>query len=173
MTDKIKSMISHELLLHPKAQLLDIFKLYMQSAFGPGHLIPNIDKARDYLLAELNENKQYTSTQCLCLILPCDAFYPLARYSLDMIRNKSISFDDYFDAFIKTANSIPQTSDEVFIDYWYQIIPWLETLNKANFEADKMKIENLIYDGHFLVSHSEVYRVEYQPAYRVINMSLM
>ena len=45
---------------YPRANLQDVYKSFYQERFGPGHMIPNIDSARDYLMSELNEAHECT-----------------------------------------------------------------------------------------------------------------
>ena len=127
---KLYCMFDNELEHHPDARLTDLYKLFMQSAFGPGHIIKDYNTAKSYLQDELNNYQQYISkfppeTQsdyftnlkneykygnfnfiaCPCLILDCDAFIPLARYSLQLIIDNIIPFQDFFDAFIMSTRS--------------------------------------------------------------------
>ena len=168
--DIIIKMLGYEYLLHPKSRLIDLFKLYIQSAFGPGHLINDKTQAKESLLAEVNSQKNYKD-DCgnSCLIIPCDAFFPLARYSLDLVRHGTVSIDNYFEAFINTANDKNWLDNDKTIHHWNEIIPYLKTKQIPNFEEDLILITKYLKDGKFILSHTEEYKNAYNPSYRVIN----
>ena len=165
-TDKLICMLSNELSLHPKAQLIDLFKLYMQSAFGPGHIIKDVDSARHYLRVELDS---LPSTRHRYDVFHCDTFFPYARYSLYLLIDNIISFDEYFNAFIRTASESQSLDDNLFRYGWNVAIEYLAEKNIANFIIDKEQIDQLLALKKYLVSHSTQYRELYMPAYRVIN----
>ena len=162
---KIIKMLAGELKLHPEAQLIDLYKLYMQSAFGPGHLIKDTDSAKNYLKTELEglttEKQRYD-------IFPCDAFFPYSRYSLHLIKENKVSFEDFFTAFIRTANECQPPAEDIFLQGWQVALEYLSEKNISNFTGDKHTIDTLFADKKYLVSHSNHYRELYKPAYRII-----
>jgi hypothetical protein len=173
MKTKIIKMVQNELEQHPKSRLIDIYKLIMQSAFGAGHLIKDKYSAYNYLQNELNSGIKYISKInnehiYPCLILKCDAFFDMARYSLDFISNKIIPIDDYFEAFFKSANDNDYLDLKDFISIWNDILPDLAVHNINGFNEDKDFIQNLLSQNKYLVSHSKEYSKEYSPSYRVI-----
>ncbi|MCL2064431.1 MAG: hypothetical protein FWG98_08670 [Candidatus Cloacimonetes bacterium] len=245
--DKLFLMFENELDHHPSSRLVDLFKLYMQSAFGPGHLIKDKDNARAYLTNELFSYQQYLSTfdiksknqyllnlkkdfkmynseaqnvtvsttqskfssiylplppskrekikqsknisekefshstvSCPCLILDCDIWLPLARYSTQLIADNIIPFDDYFEAFLETSNEISEkinffeNQDEtIYIKYWNAVIPFLAEKKIDFFFLDQAMIENHISEKQYLIRHSYTYNIKYKPSYRIINKSFL
>ena len=165
--EKILNMLDRELELHPEAQLIDLYKLYMQSAFGPGHMIKDIDSARNYLKIELNSLPEIKQRYD---IFPCDAFFPYSRYSLHMIKENKISFEDFFTAFIRTAKECKPPVKDIFLHGWQVAINYLTDKKIVNFSDDKITIDKLFADKQYLVSHSNHYRELYRPAYRVLRV---
>ena len=51
--DKIRDAIERQLEQYPQTRVQDIYKSFCQDCLGPGHLIPNPDAARAYLMEEL------------------------------------------------------------------------------------------------------------------------
>ena len=47
----VKTLISQ----YPQATLQDVYKSFYQERFGPGHMIPNIENARNYLMNEMEQ----------------------------------------------------------------------------------------------------------------------
>ena len=68
-TDPVREAISKQLECYPESRVQDIYKSFCQDNLGPGHLIPNPEQARAYLLSELKEyqedleNGKYTKPQ--------------------------------------------------------------------------------------------------------------
>jgi len=185
------NLIDNELAHHPASTLIDIYKLFMQSTLGPGHLIPDPDTARQYLHKELNEHKTYisrfaldsthpyitaikpkyttkegTAIICPCLALDCDAVFPFARYSLKLLQDKVIPFETYFDAFIETANTCQKLDFDLFSSGWQGVLDYLTDIHFTFIDDDIQKINQAMYQ---LVSHSQTYNQIYHPSYRVIN----
>ena len=45
----VKALVSQ----YPEATLQDVYKSFYQERFGPGHMIPNVENARNYLMSEM------------------------------------------------------------------------------------------------------------------------
>ena len=191
-------MFENEIEHHPDARLIDLYKLYMQSCLGPGHIISDYDSVKKYLIQEVNESKRYVSTfknislstyflnlkgdyinlyssketlcTCPCLVLECDAINPLARYSLQLIADGIISLDEFYQIFIKSYEETKYMSEEFLIDVWYSnALPILMGFEFNGFEEDLKYINELFKRKEYLISHSEIYRAKYKPSYRLIN----
>lgn len=136
----------------------DAVKLCYQSAFGCGHLVKDKEKALSMLKKEMEE----THTDC-----GAQMFEPIGngyvRLYLSAAKEKNISFEKICEAFIKSANCGKKTELEPEID----ILKKLTKGGKTPF-SEQTLLEYLSgYNGE-MVSHSEKYRAEYKPAYRVI-----
>jgi len=62
--EKINGLIKSEFELHPKAQLIDYYKLFFQGTFGPGHIISNKESAIKFLKNELDESPVFEEKVC-------------------------------------------------------------------------------------------------------------
>lgn len=165
--NQIKASIQNEYSLHPEAQLRDYFKYFAQSAFGPGHLIKDLKSTRDNLLSELESSDSFDKV----MLQKCDYYYPYYRVNLQLIRDKIIDFDDYFNAFIESSACIIPISEYVFKEEWTYISNVLkyEDIIKCGLEEDSLLIESLLQHNRFLCSHSNNYREKYKPHYRLIH----
>jgi hypothetical protein len=166
-TKKIEAMISNELALHPSARLQDIYKLYMQSAFGAGHLIADVESARAMLQREVEYVRTFEPVSTP-LIQSVDAFFPLARCSVRLIVDGHRSFDDYLQHFFRSAMEYTYLEEQTAIDLWKKLLPWLSTLNISNFMDDLQFLNNLFESSKYLVSHTQTYRDLYKPTYRIM-----
>jgi hypothetical protein len=184
-------MFENELEHHPEARLLDLYKLFMQSCLGPGHIIKDYESVKHYLKQEVVDCQQYvsrfksgskhdyfvnlkeeykTDCSCPCLVLDCDAFLPIARYSLQLIIDDIIPLDDFYQAFIKSYEETEYMNEEALVDIWCtDALPILKGYDIEGFEEDMQYIDELFLQKKYLISHSNTYREKYKPSYRLIN----
>lgn len=148
--------ILKEIELHPLLNEQDLVKLIYQKTYGPSHILLDINKAKQYLLYEINNQKD-SSYQDI------EISENLIRVSLKNIKN----IDSFFDAFLKTSQMIKGTKEEYF--------------NNINLLIKYIKENNLKYDINIIkelastnspVHHSLKYNQEYNPHYRLIHKDL-
>ena len=56
--DPVHDAIAAQLRQYPESRVQDIYKNFCQDNLGPGHLIPNPEAARTYLMSELQEYRE-------------------------------------------------------------------------------------------------------------------
>ena len=143
---------------YPLMKPVDAVKLCYQSAFGCGHLVKNEEFALSMLKNELENTTRDFDAQ---LFEPIGGGY--VRIDLHKAKAVKIPEEKICEVFIKSANSGEKTELE----------PKIEILKKLSKEgitpfSEKELLEYLFgYSGE-MVSHSEKYKTEYHPAYRVI-----
>ena len=143
---------------YPLMKPVDAVKLCYQSAFGCGHLVKNEEFALSMLKNELENTTRDFDAQ---LFEPIGGGY--VRIDLHKAKAVKIPEEKICEVFIKSANSGEKTELE----------PKIEILKKLSKEgitpfSEKELLEYLFgYSGE-MISHSEKYKTEYHPAYRVI-----
>ena len=164
--DKIKKLLKFEFELHSKAQLIDYYKLFFQGTFGPGHLISNKNSARKFLKNELEESSIFEETDFQNI----NYINELYRVSINVINKGIISFDDFLDAFIKSAKLENEISYKEWLIDWENIEQQvlLMKIPIENIEKQSKEVWKIIEDKQ-LVSHSNIYRKTYSPHYRLFN----
>ena len=164
--DRTTDLITSELELHPKAQLIDYYKLFFQGTFGPGHIISNESSARKFLQNELEESSIFEEIdyQNISYI---NKFY---RVNLNIINKRKISFDDFLDAFLQSTELKNEISYKEWLEEWENIEKQI-LLMKIPIENIKQQSSELqeIIKNEQLVSHSNIYRANYSPHYRLMN----
>ena len=164
--DRIEELINSEFKLHPKAQLIDYYKLFFQGTFGPGHIISSKSSARKFLQNELRESSIFEEIdyQNISYI---NKFY---RVNLNVINKGKISFDDFLDAFLQSTELKNEISFEEWIEEWKNIEKQIFMM-KIPIENIKQQSSELleIIKNEQLVSHSNIYRANYSPHYRLMN----
>jgi len=165
--DQINKLIKSEFSLHPKAQLIDYYKLFFQGTFGAGHFIKDRSSATEFLRTELETSNAFEKMEYQ------DVSYVnnIYRVNINLINEGLISFDDFLDAFLKSAEVENTISENEWIDSWRSIEQQILKSNIPieNFELQSAKLWKIILSTQN-VSHSKVYHTVYSPHYRLINI---
>ena len=148
---------------YPAMQPTDAVKLLYQSEFGGGHLISDPARTLAYLAKELQAT-------------PPDATAPLTepignglvRLSLAAARAKGLSAEQINQAFVLSAAAVTGSLPH-FIEK-LQLLQELTQKGVFSFSPRELAdyLEAYAAQGYPMVSHSEVYRAHYAPAYRVL-----
>lgn len=153
---------------YPRANLQDVYKSFYQERFGPGHMIPNIDSARDYLMSELNEAHECTGD----FYEPTGSHGNYIRVYLHAVSDGKISAEDLLDAFVTSANHV-KPAKGTWAEQWDEIVrvidqkqlpvPYTDSLSQLLRECSE-KDE--------AVHHSTDYEAAYYPHYRIVERSI-
>ncbi len=141
----------------------DAVKLVFQSAKGCGHLVKNGEFALSMLKNEMENTPESLSTE---LVEPIGGGY--VRLYLAPAKARGISLDYIAKIFMESANSGETTDAEPYIKQ----LKKLAKEGKTPFSAKELSEFLEIYDGEML-SHSDIYRENYKPAYRVVLEKLL
>ena len=163
----IQKEILEELRLHPKAQLVDIYKFFFQGTFGPGHIINDQKSALTYLQNELQSSTEFDSVPWQQVGYK-NQYY---RINLKLVKEGSILEEKYFRAFIHSANTSKTPSTKKWLEEWNFILSVIDEMKLIipNYEEDKSGLDNMLFGGKVLVHHSDIYRKLYNPHYRIID----
>lgn len=146
---------------YPMMQPTDAVKLIYQNEFGGGHLIRDEIACMNYLFREFNCIEKKDN------IPPIESIgNGLVRVNLAAI--KKLQLESLGQAFIRSA-----TAHKGSAERFHRKLELLEALTaEGNFSFGKDELRQYLMDykaaGCPAVSHSEVYRQQYQPSYRVI-----
>ena len=156
----MKAAILNEKSIHPYAQPQDYIKLIFQSEFGPGHLIPNPDWAKNRLYEEWQQVKDMPAEN------PQDiggGYIRLCIKGIDESRLEEINT-----AFVASANE--KTGSEA--GFMAKLELFLEMAGENCFDFELNTAENAVKeylkDSIRPTSHTKVYHRHYTPAYRVV-----
>lgn len=143
---------------YPEMTPVDAVKLCFQSAFGCGHLIRNGEFALSMLKKELSQTEENPGAQ---ILEPIGNGY--ARLDLHAAKAKGIPEETICRIFIKSADSGAKTAIEPLLS----ILEHLAEEGRTPFPKESLSEYLSGYNGE-MVSHSEIYRKAYSPAYRVV-----
>ena len=137
---------------YPLMQIEDVLKLYLQGILGPAHNVSSFEKC---LERTLNEYRSITNNQYLNIEENISSEY--VRIYLYPYYQKMNSFDLLVKYFILSSQ------DKVDVNAFISEIKKL--INKENEEY----INQYLAAKNYLISHSQIYKDNYDPHYLVIN----
>lgn len=153
---------------YPQATLQDIYKSFYQERFGPGHLIPNIDNARNYLKSELDQAAENTGTY----YEPTGSEGKYIRVYLNAVSDGKISAEQLLDAFVESANHVPPRAAS-WADQWAFIVQVIENKQlPVTFSEELKLLLKTCSEKDEAVHHSPEYEAAYHPHYRIVERGI-
>ena len=170
----IREAISTQLRQYPESRVTDIYKDFCQDNLGPGHLIPNPESARAYLLSELQEYRtdldsaRYTKPDLR--YVPVGDKHNYVRVDLSAVLDGLIDEDTLLGAFVRSANEGKTLSEEAWIKKWHRVAAVIrrDFPDIPGAEADLAQLDALIAEGNLIMHHSEEFSAAYNPHYRIV-----
>lgn len=169
-TSAVKDAVVRQMQTFPQSTLKDLYKNFFQDKFGPGHLIADTTGAGAYIRRELA-----SMTKSDGLLLEETGwegrFY---RVNLSLLKDGIIPYPEFFDAFIRSVNSIEPISVEVWQTEWKKIEQIIVGMNLAlpDYEEDCTEIDERLSRGEYVGHHSEQFEKHYSPHYRIISKEI-
>lgn len=168
---EVEKLIQQEHNLHPRAELIDYYKLYFQAICGPGHLIENEESAALFLRKELSESR--INNEPLFQDISFSGF-DFCRVNLKLIRLKLIKEEVFLNLFIESALS--SKNRLISQKEWLEIEELIKGIQviKTGYEKQKQSLNSQISFRQIRIPrHSKVFRITYRPHYRLIRKSLL
>lgn len=168
--ERIKKSVERQLRDYPKSTLQDLYKSFFQDRFGPGHLVNDTSAAGNYLRYELNNSESFHERY----YEPTGYENNYYRVNLSVLKENRISYQKYFDAFLRSVEKIDLDAISEWKEEWSEIESVINSMNLdlENFEEDLKMIHSVLEQGKYAVHHSEIYNSEYQPHYRIIEKKI-
>jgi hypothetical protein len=165
---RIEQAVSTLISQYPEATLQDIYKSFYQERFGPGHMIPNVENARNYLMSEMEQAAENTGAY----FEPTGSEGKYVRIYLNAVSDGKIGAEQLLDAFVESANNVEPRADK-WADQWANIVKVIEEKQlpvKMNDELKQLLKECSEQDE--AVHHSETYNQAYRPHYRIVERNI-
>ncbi len=147
---------------YPKLQIQDLFKYLYQSSFGCEHLVSSLDTVTDYIAKEYNtiQGESKISIERL------DGNY--SRVHLSYL-NGGLSIDTFGKLFFSSARK--EADGLCLLEKKLEVTKKLVGEGMLPFTADSFEkaVDDWKTKGYPAVHHSDIFRNEYKPAYRVIS----
>lgn len=151
---------------YPKMKVTDAVKLLYQSEFGGGHMIANPEKSLHWIKTEW-EQRNASASEWNTEILE-EIGGGICRVSLKAL-GEGLAPETLNRMFVKTADRTVGTVEA--FEKKLEILREICSEGRAPFDAEELDRYLSEYKtcGYPPVSHSEVYRDRYAPAYRVVS----
>ena len=170
----ISDAIDAQLRQYPESRVTDIYKDFCQDNLGPGHLIPDPESARQYLLSELREYREdldsarYAKPQLRCI--PVGDAHNYVRVDLSVVLDGLVDEETLLDAFVRSANEGRILPEKDWVRKWHRVAAVIRRRfpDIPGAEADLAALDSLIGAGHLIMHHSEAFSKAYNPHYRIV-----
>lgn len=170
MEEKVRVLVRRELQSYPKSTLRDIYKGFFQAEYGPGHIIPERQRAEDYLNRELREMTCVDAIGWQALGLDRQYY----RVNLCYVLDGTLPVEALLEAFFESANRARMPEIPSWQAEWNRIAAVIGSMEEvpAGYKKDRMAIDSMLGEGRYIGHHSEAYEAAYQPHYRIVERSL-
>lgn len=163
MTDKLKQIVIAHIKKYPEAELQDILKMLYQNEFGPKHLAENEIECFKSLSNEIN-NINYDESE--------ELFEDIGEGALRLnLKAIPVGTDlNYINKIIvNSSNDFCGTNEKLVVKFGLLVV--MAQNNEIPFDIGRVRDETNAFakNGFKPISHSEVYKQNYSPSYRVIN----
>ena len=177
--DPTREAIASQLEMYPESRVQDIYKSFCQDNLGPGHLIPSPERARAYLLSELEEYRRdldsgrYTKPEVRYVPVGDKGNY--VRVDLAVVLDGEVSADALLDALVRSANEGVVLTEAEWKEKWAGVA---EVIRKhfpdiPGEAGDLAAIDSLMAEGNLILHHSEAFEQAYHPHYRIIAKDIL
>ena len=172
--DPTREAITRQLQQYPETRVQDIYKSFCQDNLGPGHLIPNPDAARAYLLSELAEYREDLDSGRY--VIPAERYVPVGdaanymRVDLSVVLDSLVDTETLLNAFVRSANEGKTQSTDEWKVKWAAVADVIRKEFSAIPDAasDLASIDSLMAEGHYILHHSPIFNQTYHPHYRIV-----
>ena len=164
IVEAVKTLVSQ----YPEATLQDVYKSFYQERFGPGHMIPNVENARNYLMSEMEQASENSGAY----YEPTGSEGKYIRVYLNAVADGKISAEQLLDAFVESANNVEPRSDK-WADQWTNIVKVIEEKQLPVKMDDELKqwLKECSEQDE-AVHHSGAYNQVYRPHYRIVERNI-
>lgn len=160
--EKTRLMLLEHYHKYPKLQIQDIFKFIYQSSFGCEHLVTDLVGATEYIKKEYElidkEDEPYIDT--------LDGEY--SRVSLSYL-SKGLRIDTFAKIFVLSSKK----ETEGLANLLHKIAVALKLVDEGLLPFDKDEFNKCLLQwkemGYPAIHHSNIFRENYKPSYRVIS----
>ena len=164
-------LIQLHLSWYPLMEPRDIYKLLYQGVMGSEHLVASPEDFIRYLGSEFDRLPPDPTER---LTEPVRPDQTLLRLNLRSYKNKHADVDALFTPLLESAQST-RGDQAALRTVWEGFVQLCEQGQVPRFTPEEIHQFNdwLERSGYPPVHHSQVYRLEYQPAYRLITYSAL
>ena len=161
------NLLLQHLSWYPLMEPRDVYKLLYQGVMGSEHLLTSSVEYIWNLRSEFERLQPDINQRLLEPVRPDETLF---RLNLRAFKTRQMKIDKLFSPLIETTR-VPNGSRNEVEAVWAGFTQWCLQGHVCRFEIKKIYQFSLwLFEMEFpAVHHSEIYRREYQPAYRLIS----
>ncbi len=154
---------------YPESSLIDIYKSFFQDEYGPGHLLEDGDKPRQYFFQELS----VMTSRGRHTLEPCGTGCRFFRAPMDTVLDGLISPEEFYEGFIEGASGFSLPDLRQWVIRWEEILSVIQPLidRIPDKRDDEKKISEALQSGRAVMHHSTGYVKAYDPHYRIARVN--
>ena len=168
--DSIRLALEYQLKYYPSSQYRDVYKNFMQDYFGPGHILNDTVAAGNYLRYELDNSEIFDGPD----FEPTGFEGNFFRVNLRLIKDGTIPYDKFFDAFVKSVQGIVPPDGETWMKLWSEIDNEIQSMGLTfeNEEQDRTALAKQFKQGNYIAHHSTAFNEANNFHYRIISKDI-
>lgn len=169
-TEKVAKTLKITKQRYPEARYRDVYKNFMQDYYGPGHILADTAASGEYLRFELQNAERFDGD----LYEPTGYNGNFYRVNISLIKDGVLNYDDYFSAFVRSAQNIVPPTIEEWRKEWEAIDKIMQSKGFVydDDESDREMIFRQLEDGDPVVHHSDHFNSVYSVHYRIISRDI-
>lgn len=169
-TDSISVALNYQRQHYPASQYRDVYKNFMQDFFGPGHILNDTVAAGKYLRYELDNADSFDGPD----FEPTGFKGNFYRVNLRLIKDGTIPYDVFFDAFVRSVQGIIPPDGESWLKIWNEIDREIQSSGWSfeNEEQDRNDLAESFSQGVFIVHHSRAFNEANNFHYRIVSRDI-
>ncbi len=166
----VRKAVMRQMETCPASTLKDLYKNFFQDRFGPGHIISDRAAADSYLRRELDSYSEVSGAR----FEPVGWEHCFFRVNLSVVKDGSVPYDLFLDAFVRSVNGIEPPSAEAWKEEWTQIDAVIRSMNLdiPGYDEDRAEILARLEEGNYVGHHSDAFNEAYSPHYRIVSRAI-
>ena len=168
--DSIRLALEYQLKHYPASQYRDVYKNFMQDYFGPGHILNDTVAAGKYLRYELDNSEKFGGPD----FEPTGFEGNFFRVNLRLIKDGTIPYDKFLEAFVKSVQGIVPPDGETWMNIWNEIDNEIQSMGLTfeNEEQDRTALAEQFKQGNYIAHHSTAFNEANNFHYRIISKDI-
>lgn len=165
--DSIRSALEYQREHYPASQYRDVYKNFMQDYFGPGHILNDTLAAGKYLHHVLENSENFEGPD----FEPTGFEGNFYRVNLRLIKEGTIPYEIFFEAFVKSVRGIRPPEGEKWMQIWNEIDNEISAIGWTfeNEEKDREDLSEQFRENNYIVHHSDAFNEANHFHYRIIS----
>ncbi len=164
--EDLLELFRQHLAWYPLMKGRDVYKLLYQGAMGPEHMVATQQEFGRRLEAEFNSLQPAPIERLLESVRPDQSLF---RLNLRPFKARENTIDRILPLLLQTSRQTHGSMEEL-VNGWAIFVEYVERDQAGHFQLEEVNKFRawLEREGYPPVHHSQVYRREYQPAYRLL-----